>query len=104
MRLAFPGGLRIAKRARSAPARRGADGASKRPDAPSRPSCEGRGAAAVPPPALTREEPLTEKTPPIQPGSPAPPFALEAQSGERHCLGGFRGRRGLVLYFMRAFT
>ena len=40
----------------------------------------------------------------VSPGDEAPGFALEAHTGERVGLDGFRGSRSVALYFMRAFT
>ncbi len=38
------------------------------------------------------------------PGSLAPDFELESQTGERVRLSGYRGRQNVALFFMRAYT
>ena len=38
------------------------------------------------------------------PRKPAPDFQLESHSGERVRLSEFRGKRRVVLFFMRAYT
>ncbi len=37
-------------------------------------------------------------------GSPAPDFTLESNAGEEVTLSNYRGRKAVVLYFMREFT
>jgi peroxiredoxin len=41
---------------------------------------------------------------PRKPGPPAPDFDLESQTGEHVRLSDYRGKQGVVLFFMRAYT
>ena len=47
---------------------------------------------------------MTDATPEINIGSPAPDFSLESNTAILVRLSEYRGRANVVLYFMREFT
>jgi AhpC/TSA family len=54
--------------------------------------------------AAIKENTVTDATPEINIGSPAPDFSLESNTGILVRLSEYRGRANVVLYFMREFT